>query len=336
MAVAISESNSMSPQNTTLAAMRQPDQSVVTMGFQNQHSYELMLRAAKMLSSSTLVPVAYRAYDEKKKVENPSAIPNCVIAMNMARRMNADELMVMQNLYIVEGRPAWSATWIIAAINSCGRFSPLRFDIKDLGTKDVEYTVSEWENGQRKHTKVKVTVRDLECVAWAIEKESGERIESPRVSIEMAVKEGWYGKSGSKWQTMPEVMLRYRTASFFGKTYAPELLMGLQSVEDVHDIVEVNPDGTVGSVTTEKLRKARPIPTEDMPTETARPAADTAQQPDPNTGEVPPPAPTPKPPHLGDQDPSDVTDALADHNQARPLASPTSRPARERRTSAVE
>lgn len=243
-------------QQTTLSTMRQTQEqsAVINMGFATLQSFELMQRAAKLLSSSTLVPIAYRAWDEKKG-ENPNALANCVVAINMSQRMGADPLMVMQNLYIVEGRPSWSSQWIIAAINGCGRFSPLRFDMEDLGSKEVEYEVTKWVDRQRVTTKHKATVQNLECIAWAIEKETGARIDSPKVSIEMAVKEGWYGKSGSKWQTMPEVMLRYRTASFFGKLYAPELLMGLQTVEEAHDIIDINPDGTVASVTTETLRK---------------------------------------------------------------------------------
>jgi hypothetical protein len=54
---------------------------------------------------------------------------------------------------------------------------------------------------------------------------------------------------------MDEVMLRYRTASFFGKLYAPELLMGLQTVEEAQDIIEATtgPDGTI-SVNVDELR----------------------------------------------------------------------------------
>ncbi len=218
----------------------------ITPGFGSLQSFELAVRQAKLLSSSTLVPAQYRAETVKKGKnggpdlveENPNAIPNCVIATNMAQRMGADTLMVMQNLYIVEGRPSWSSQWIIAAVNGCGRFSPLRFKLTDLGERVVEYTVSEWgeQRGQRVNVKKSVTIRDIECVAWVIERETGERLESPKVSIGMAVAEGWYGKNGSKWQTMPELMLRYRTASFFGKLYAPELLMGLQSVEEAQDV----------------------------------------------------------------------------------------------------
>lgn len=228
-------------------------------GFGSLQSYELMLRTAKLLSSSTLVPAAYRANDDKK-VENKNAIPNCVIALNMACRMGADPLMVMQNLYVVEGRPSWSSQWIIAAINGCGRFSPLRFEIRSLGEKEVEYSVTEWVNRERTTKKLKATVQNIECVAWATEKESGEKITSPAVSVEMAVKEGWYGKNGSKWQTMPEVMLRYRTASFFGKLYAPELLMGLQTVEEIQDarVMEASHDGSGGySVDIDSLKPSK-------------------------------------------------------------------------------
>lgn len=236
-------------------------------GFGSLQSFELMQRAAKLLASSTLVPAAYRSATEKldkygnvkERIENPHAVANCVIAMNMAQRMKADELMVMQNLYIVEGRPAWSSQWIIAAINGCRRFSPLRFEIKTLEEKEIERTETYWENNERKTRSQKVKVKDMACIAWAIEKETGERIESPAVSIEMAVKEGWYTKNGSKWQTMPDVMLRYRTASFFGKLYAPELLMGLQTVEDLQDarVIDALPDGAGGfSVDIDSLKPA--------------------------------------------------------------------------------
>ena len=238
-----------------LRAAPEAQMPIVAPGFGSLQGFELMQRAARLLSSSTLVPVAYRQTIEKldrygnvkESRENPNALANAVVALNMAQRMGADPLMVMQNLYIVEGRPSWSSQWIIAAINGCGRFSPLRFRIESRGEREIDYKSTYWDNNQR-HTKVeKVKINDKVCVAWAIEKETGEVIESPAVSIEMAVLEGWYTKNGSKWQTMDEVMLRYRTASFFGKLYAPELLMGLQTVEEAQDIIEAStgPDGTI-------------------------------------------------------------------------------------------
>lgn len=256
----------MTTQTATVQTLRTAPEAqmpIVAPGFGSLQGFELMQRAARLLSSSTLVPVAYRQTIEKldrfgnvkESRENPNALANSVVALNMAQRMGADPLMVMQNLYIVEGRPSWSSQWIIAAINGCGRFSPLRFRIESRGEREIEYKSTYWESNQR-HTKVeKVRINDKVCVAWAIEKETGEVIESPAVSIEMAVLEGWYTKNGSKWQTMDEVMLRYRTASFFGKLYAPELLMGLQTVEEAQDIIEAStgPDGTI-SVNVDELR----------------------------------------------------------------------------------
>lgn len=244
-----------------------------------------MQRAANLLASSTLVPPAYRKVIEKldkygnvkESRENPNALANAVVALNMAQRMGADPLMVMQNLYIVEARPSWSSQWIIAAINGCGRFSPLRFDIKVLGAKTVDYTETYWENNQRQKRTTGVPITDKVCVAWAIEKESGERIESPPVSIEMAVKEGWYTKNGSKWQTMDEVMLRYRTASFFGKLYAPELLMGLQTAEEAVDMIDVHEDGsltvtrTLDEVRAERAPAAEVVQPAQAPAQTASP-----------------------------------------------------------------
>ncbi|MBU9293067.1 hypothetical protein KTD18_16080 [Burkholderia multivorans] len=268
---------------TTLESVRSPlpreaNLPAVAPGFGSLQSFELMQRAANLLASSTLVPAAYRKTIEKtnrygevtESRENPNALANAVVALNMAQRMGADPLMVMQNLYIVEGRPSWSSQWIIAAVNGCGRFSPLRFDIRKLGRKTVPYVTFEWSgpsgNRTRTEKRQEVEIEDIECIAWALERGTDTRLESPPVSIELAVKEGWYTKNGSKWQTMPEVMLRYRSASFFGKLYAPELLMGLTTVEEAADIVDVHDDGTysMNRATLDELRAGRAQPADEV------------------------------------------------------------------------
>lgn len=229
-----------------------------SVGLLNLEAFELSQRVAKMLASSTLVPEQYRAITKVKAgkdnngqwvyqdVENPNGLSNCVIALNMANRMGADPLMIMQNLYLIEGRPSWSSQFIMASINSCGRFSALRFEIEDLGEKEVEYQETAWVSGRKQTNTKKIKIQNISCVAWVIERESGERLESSKISIEMAVKEGWYQKNGSKWQTMPEQMLRYRAASFFGRVYAPELLMGLRSADEEQDrIIDITPEKNV-------------------------------------------------------------------------------------------
>ena len=255
--------------DTELAKADQQSTAIVTMGFGNLQSYEFMQRTAKMFSHSSMVPAAYRntitkGYGDRMTTEdNPAAIPNCMIALNMAQRMNADPLMIMQNLHIIEGRPSWSSQYIIAAINSCGKFSPLRFH-KHPGTElEASYTTFEWENNKKKAVITKTKIVNAKCIAWAVErgttipsfsldelKQYGSvyqcckaygvpLLESTEVSMEMAVNEGWYSKNGSKWQTMPDLMLMYRSAAFFGRIYAPEVLMGLPAAEEVQDIVNL-------------------------------------------------------------------------------------------------
>lgn len=244
-------------QTTTLSALKKQDAinapADMRAGFDTVGGFELMQRGAKLLANSTLVPDAYQAVIIKRdkygnissKNENPNAISNCVLALNMSQRMGADPLMVMQNLYIVKGRPAWSSQFIIAAINACGKFTPLRFDVEDKGEREMEWTEEVWkknpntDKSYREEVEKKAVIHDFACTAWATEKATGTKLSSPTVTVEMAVREGWYGKDGSKWKTMPEVMLRYRAASFFGKIYAPELLMGIATAEEVHDTIDL-------------------------------------------------------------------------------------------------
>lgn len=257
--------------------------------------FDLMQRGARLLASSTLVPPAYRSEIEDKKsklmVKNPNAMSNCVLALNMAQRIQADPLMIMQNLYIVEGRPGWSSQFVIASINACGKFSPLRFMMEDKGEKDVEWTTTVWEgpkdNRRSREVKHHATIRNKECTAWAIEKATGERLDGPTVSMEMAVAEGWFGKNGSKWQTMPDVMLRYRAASFFGKLYAPELLMGLQSAEEIHDTtITIEPEEIGPSIALDEVKAAAPAPAKETT--------------NPETGEVSEPLKVPDPSASGE------------------------------------
>lgn len=295
----------------SLRAQRQQAAASANMGvgLLNLEAFELSQRIAKMLSQSTLVPEQYRATVKVKDGKdnygnwlyrdepNPNGLSNCIIALNMANRMGADPLMIMQNLYLIEGRPSWSSQFVMAAINSCGRFSALRFEIEDLGEKEVEYTETVWQNRQKQTVHKKITIQNMSCVAFAIERETGERIESSKITMEMAVKEGWYQKNGSKWQTMPEQMLRYRAASFFGRVYAPELLMGLRTQEEEQDaIIDITPEPepvatkTLDDIKANVVKPTAPqaeqaqdvevIEVETQPEQQPEPQAETEQQPE--------------------------------------------------------
>ncbi|MBA6043862.1 hypothetical protein GIB65_12325 [Pseudomonas lactis] len=244
----------MTQQTTSLAAMQTSavaaPKNDSPMSLLTGSGFDQLQRVAKALCASTLVPAQYRAFTEVKSygkvtghTPNPAGLPNCVVALNMAMRMGADPLMVMQNLYVIEGRPSWSSQFIIAAINSCGRFSPLRFDISEPSKEEVvKYKAVVWKNDKKTEEQRETTIQHRTCRAWVIEKETGDRLDGPTVSMQMAIDEGWLTKNGSKWQTMPEIMLRYRAASLFGRLYAPELLMGLQTQEEVRDFIDATPD----------------------------------------------------------------------------------------------
>lgn len=165
-----------------------------------ESEFALIQRKAGALANSELVPTAYQGN-----------LPNCMIALELAERTKSSPFMVMQNVHIIKGRPSWSSSFIIAAINSSGRFSPLRYHLEGEGM-------------------------ERSCVAWAKDLEDGERLEGPPVTMEMAKAEGWLGKTGSKWKTMPELMLRYRAAAFFGRLYCPETLMGMHTQDELQDI----------------------------------------------------------------------------------------------------
>lgn len=175
-----------------------PRDTAVMPGFNSNSSWELAQRIGKAFAASSLVPQQYQGN-----------LANCIVALEMANRMGASPLMVMQNLYIVHGNPGWSSKFLIASFNQCGRFSALRY---------------EW-NADR-----------TGCRAWAVEKATSERIDGPLVTLAMAKDEGWSTKSGSKWKTMPELMLMYRSAAFLIRTYAPEISMGLRSDDEIIDM----------------------------------------------------------------------------------------------------
>lgn len=162
--------------------------------------FALNQRRAQALSNAPLVPKEFA-----------KSVANCLIAVNLAQRTGFDTFEVMQNLHVIHGKPSFSAFFLIACINKCGRFESLKFR-------------TEGEGMQRT------------CIAHAVEKSTGEVIEGPPVSLKMAHDEGWSTKSGSKWKTMPDLMLRYRSAAFFARTVAPEIAMGMHTPEEAIDM----------------------------------------------------------------------------------------------------
>ena len=240
--------------------------------FFDPEQFQIAQRMSKLFAYSKLVPTTYQiseVYTAKAK-ENAKlptdqqltakqvmeeaqmeAISNCMIALDIAQRIGAAPLMVMQNLVIIYGRPSWSSKFLIATVNTCGRFEPLRFRFTEKGNLGkFNYTeyVKTWvsNNGRGYYKNEAVTkefdgtkIQDIECVAYTTAKGSKDVLESSPISIRMAIDEGWYLKNGSKWRTMPRQMLMYRAASFWTSAYAPELSMGMRTVEENQDAIDI-------------------------------------------------------------------------------------------------
>lgn len=172
--------------------------------YQSQNSFEFAQRQAKSLCESNLVPTDYRGQ---------KGLPNCLVALEMSKRMKLSPLTVMQNLNIIHGTPSWSAQFISSQILGCGRFT------------NFDYIVS----GQGE-------TLEVQCIAKRVEDQK--IVKGTPVSMRMARLEGW--TRNSKYQSMPELMLRNRAATFFGRQYIPDLLLGVQTSEEVVDIQPLN------------------------------------------------------------------------------------------------
>lgn len=182
-------------------------------------AFEMLQRQAKMFAASSLVPKEFQGN-----------VANCAIGIDIAKRLGASPFMVLQNIDIIHGRPSFRATFLIAMVNAAGRFEPLQFKMDGTEGKP-----------------------DRSCIAWTKSKADGATLEGPKITLEMAKAEGWSTKNGSKWLTMPELMLRYRAAAFFARLYAPDITLGMMTAEEISDTVER--DVTPPSATESKLFK---------------------------------------------------------------------------------
>ena len=173
--------------------------------FGTSDNFIMANQMAKALNSSTIVPKEYQ-----------SNVSNCLVAIEQANRLKVSPLMVMQNLYVIQGRPSWSSKFLIAAINGSGKFD-----------MELQYEETKDKDG-----------KPYSCLAWTTK--NGRRVEGMTVDMQMAKDEGWLTKNGSKWKTMPALMLRYRAASFFSSLNCPELTLGLYTKEEAETIDDYN------------------------------------------------------------------------------------------------
>ena len=183
----------------TLAVVEQTTELATNGVWENKDQFNQLLRAANMLSQTSIIPATYQGKPQ-----------DCFVAIEMANRMGVSPLVVMQNMYVVKGKPAWAGQACTMFINSCGKFT----QVKHI------YTGEKGTDSRG-------------CYVTAIRISDGVQVNGVEVTIAMAKAEGW--TANTKWRTMPELMLAYRASAFFARVYCPEAMMGVQTAEEVYD-----------------------------------------------------------------------------------------------------
>ena len=200
-----------------LVASPQPELAPVTV-WTDKKQFDQLLRAANMLSQTSIIPATYQGKPQ-----------DCFVALEMATRMGVSPLVVMQNMYVVKGKPAWAGQACTMFINSCGKFTQVKHVY--TGEKGTD---------------------NRGCYVTATRISDGIQVNGVEVTMAMAKAEGW--TANTKWRTMPELMLAYRASAFFARVHCPEALMGVQLADEIYD-ADANRNATRTATLTAALKE---------------------------------------------------------------------------------
>lgn len=163
-----------------------------------------MWKIATQYSKSDLIPDSYKGKPQ-----------NVIIALGMSQKTGFDVYTIMNNLNIVKGKASWSGSFCRILIEQTGLYKNL--DLVEVGERGKDT----WG-----------------YYAQAIRKSDGKIIKGATVTIGMAKAEGWM--KNSKWTSMPELMLQYRSLAFFARVFASNAINGLQTSEEIEDTSSEN------------------------------------------------------------------------------------------------
>lgn len=152
--------------------------------------FDNLWRAANAFAGSSMVPVHFQGKPQ-----------DCFVIIQLAFELGVAPLTALQNVYVINGRPSFSARFAVGLANRSRAFSgPIRWDVSP---------------GDGKPESLSVTAR--------APLNDGE-IAEVTITMAQAMKEGW--TKNSKYKTIPEQMLRWRTAKWLIDLYCPEILFG--------------------------------------------------------------------------------------------------------------
>lgn len=198
--------------------------------FDDPNAFGGFLQMATALSKAAFVPKAFQNSPE-----------SCLIAIDLSRRLGISPLALLPHLYVIDNKPAFSSQFLITLVNRSGLFERLDWERGVDG--DVQIHIGKW-NDKAKHVDVVdgPTVPNVWAVAKLVERRTRREYKSPRVDVAFADRNGWTAKLGSKWLTMPEQMVAYRSAAMLIRSVCPEVTLGLFAAEDVADGADVVDD----------------------------------------------------------------------------------------------
>lgn len=226
-----------------------------------EHGYEAenlggIYRLGQMYARSKLVPREFQGRPD-----------DCAIVVQLAHRWGVDAFMAFQHVYPVYGKPGVDSQMAISLLHASGKI---------IGTVQYEFSGA-------------VNSDDYGAVAMVRDKATGEIVRGPKVNWGLVKAEGWNKAKGdkqiaSKWSTMPDLMFHYRSAMFLIRTHYPEVIMGLQSVEEIEDVTRSQspqlstPAASLSDLTAQLEAKAGTEPPDDL-SETVNPFdAETAER----------------------------------------------------------
>jgi len=173
---------------------------------------------AQALSSSDLVPDHF-----KKKPAN------VLIALEFAHRNDISPFAAMQSLFVIHGRVGLTASMAISLARKHNVWKSLVYKVEGEGNTLAVTAIAKLHD-------------DSEATAT--------------VSMKMANDAGW--SKNAIYKSIPEQMLKYRAAVFLIRSHFPEVLFGMQTVEELRDV-----DAAQAKNVTPHPRKEEPMITID-------------------------------------------------------------------------
>lgn len=161
---------------------------------------KMLMQYTNMFAEASIIPDHYRGRKG-----------DIFIAVQTAHRMNLDPMAVMQGTYVIHGKLGMTSAFAISLANTSGLLkSGICYHIEGVGN-------------------------DLRVTAKATLRSNDQEI-TYSIGMKEANAEGWSSKNGSKYKTMPELMLRYRAATLLIRTHMPEVLNGMRMTEEIEDV----------------------------------------------------------------------------------------------------